>query len=304
MSEELLLGSHVGMKAPDMFLGSAKEAAANDETAFMVYTGAPQNSRRKPLDELEIPAGKEYMHSHGLREVVVHAPYIINLANTKKPQSFGFAVDFLRKEVERSEAMGATQIVLHPGSHVGAGVDAGLQQIIKGLNQVINPEQQIQIALETMAGKGTELGTSFEQLQTIIAGVEHPEKLSVTFDTCHTYDAGYDVKDDFAGVLAEFDRVIGLERLKVIHLNDDKNPLGSHKDRHENIGFGTIGFPALNAIAHDEKLAAVPKIMETPAIKVNDKVKVDPHGAEVAMLRNQQFDPEMIQKLTTAALED
>ncbi|USS87384.1 deoxyribonuclease IV [Fructilactobacillus hinvesii] len=301
MSDELLIGSHVGMKSPKMFLGSAEEAAGNDETAFMVYTGAPQNSRRKPLAELQIPAGKEYMRNHDLKEVVVHAPYIINLGNTKKPHSFAFAVDFLRKEIERSEAMGATQIVLHPGSHVGAGVDAGLQQIIKGLNQVITPDQKIQIALETMAGKGTELGTSFEQLQTIIAGVEHNEKLSVTFDTCHTYDAGYDVKDDFAGVMAEFDRVIGLDRLKVIHLNDDKNPLGSHKDRHENIGFGTIGFAALNAIAHDSKLKDVPKIMETPAIKVNDKVKVDPHGAEVAMLRQQTFDSQMIEKLTAAA---
>ncbi|WP_420842972.1 deoxyribonuclease IV [Fructilactobacillus carniphilus] len=301
MSDELLLGSHVGLKAPKMFLGSAEEAAGNDETAFMVYTGAPQNSRRKPLDELQIPAGKEYMHSHNLQEVVVHAPYIINLANTKKPHSFDFAVDFLRKEIERSEALGATQIVLHPGSHVGAGIDAGLQQIIKGLNQVITPEQKIQIALETMAGKGTEVGTTFEQLQTIIAGVDHDEKLSVTFDTCHMYDAGYDVKDDFAGVLAEFDQVIGLDRLKVIHLNDDKNPLGSHKDRHENIGFGTIGFTALNAIAHDPKLATVPKIMETPAIKVNDKVKIDPHGAEVAMLRRQEFDPEMIEKLIATA---
>ncbi|KRN78949.1 endonuclease 4 [Fructilactobacillus lindneri DSM 20690 = JCM 11027] len=289
------------MKSPKMFLGSAEEAKNDDENVFMVYTGAPQNSRRKPISELNIPAGKEYMQKNGLLEVVVHAPYIINLGNTKKPQSFHFAVDFLKKEIERADAMGATQIVLHPGAHVGAGVEAGLQQVIKGLNEVITPDQNVQIALETMAGKGTELGTTFEQLAEIIAGVDLNDKLSVTFDTCHTYDAGYDVKNDFDGVMHQFDQIIGLDRLKVVHLNDDKNPMGSHKDRHANIGFGTIGFNALDYIAHYQKLAAVPKIMETAPIKINDKVKIDPHKYEIAMLRSQQFDPDMIKKIEASA---
>ncbi|WP_413627368.1 deoxyribonuclease IV [Fructilactobacillus vespulae] len=294
MKNEFLIGSHVSMKAPKMFLGSAKEAEQNDENVFMIYTGAPQNSRRKPLNELKIDEGKRFMQDNGLLEVVVHAPYIINLANTKKPESFSFAVNFLKEEIKRSEALGATQIVLHPGAHVGAGADAGIEQLIKGLNLVISPDQKAQIALETMAGKGTEIGTSFEQLKQIIDGVDHPEKLSVTFDTCHTYDAGYDVKNDFDGVMKEFDQVIGLDRLKVIHLNDDKNDIESHKDRHANIGFGTIGFEALNYIAHYEKLQEIPKIMETPAIKVSDKLKVDPHKYEVAMLKEQSFNSEMI----------
>ncbi len=186
---------------------------------------------------------------------------------------------------------------MHPGAHVGAGEKAGIQQIIKGLNEVITKDQTIQIALETMAGKGTELGTTFEQLATIIAGVTENDKLSVTFDTCHTYDAGYDVRNDFDGVMQHFDDTIGLDRLKVVHLNDDKNPFASHKDRHENIGMGTIGFAALNYIAHYQALAAVPKIMETPAIKVDDTNKIDPHGIEVAMLKQQRFDETAFAKL-------
>ncbi|ETO40881.1 Endonuclease IV [Fructilactobacillus florum 8D] len=297
MDEKFLIGSHVSMKAPKMFLGSAEEATNNQETTFMIYTGAPQNTKRKPLDELKIDEGRNFMATHDLQSVVVHAPYIINLGNPKKPQSFHFAIDFLQQEIKRATALGATQIVLHPGAHVGAGEKAGIQQIIKGLNEVITKDQTIQIALETMAGKGTELGTTFEQLATIIAGVTENDKLSVTFDTCHTYDAGYDVRNDFDGVMQHFDDTIGLDRLKVVHLNDDKNPFASHKDRHENIGMGTIGFAALNYIAHYQALAVVPKIMETPAIKVDDTNKIDPHGIEVAMLKQQRFDETAFAKL-------
>ncbi len=300
--QPFLIGSHVSMNGKTMFLGSAEEAAGFGENVFMVYTGAPQNTVRKPIEKLNAEAGKAYMAAHGLKEVVVHAPYIINLGNTLKPQNFGFGVQFLRAEIERAEAIGAKQIVLHPGAHVGAGPEKAIAQIAKGLNEVIQPDQKAQIALETMAGKGTEVGVTFEQLAEIIDKVSHNEKLSVTFDTCHTNDAGYDVKNDFDGVLNEFDHIIGIDRLKVVHLNDSKNPLGSHKDRHQIIGLGTIGFEALNYIAHHEQLASVPKIMETPILKnpENKRIKYNPHGYEVRMLTEQQFNPHIIEDMKAA----
>lgn len=282
-----------------MFLGSAKEAAGFGENVFMVYTGAPQNTVRKPIEKLNGPAGKAYMAEHNLKEVVVHAPYIINLGNTLKPQNFAFGVQFLQQEIARAEAIGAKQIVLHPGAHVGEGPQKAIDQIAKGLNEVITDNQSTQIALETMAGKGTEVGITFEQLAEIISKVSNNEKLSVTFDTCHTNDAGCDVKNDFDGVLNEFDHIVGLNRLKVIHLNDSKNERGSHKDRHQIIGLGTIGFKALNYIAHHDQLASVPKIMETPILKdqENKRIKYNPHGYEVSMLRKQVFNPSIIEDM-------
>ncbi|MFC6296010.1 deoxyribonuclease IV [Lactiplantibacillus daoliensis] len=290
----LRLGSHVSMKAPEMLLGSAKDAVSYGANTFMVYTGAPQNTRRKPIDELNIPAAKRVMAEHDLQQIVVHAPYIINLGNTKKPGYFEFATDFLVQEIERAEAMGATQLTLHPGAHIGAGADVAIAQIVKGLNTVIRPDQKIQIALETMAGKGTEVGRTFEELAQMIDGVTYNEKLSVTFDTCHTSDAGYNIKDDFDGVLNEFDHVIGIERLKVIHLNDSKNPQGAHKDRHTNIGMGTIGFEALNKVAHEPQLDDVSKILETPYVGEDKKHQVAPYKYEIAMLKAGQFNPNLI----------
>lgn len=291
MENKFIIGSHVSMNGSTMFLGSAKEAESYGENAFMVYTGAPQNTRRKPISELRADEGKAYMKEHGIVSTVVHAPYIINLGNVSKPQNFKFGINFLHDEIQRAEAIGASQIVLHPGSHVGAGADAAIKQIAEGLNEVIDPNQKVQIALETMAGKGTEVGKTFEELAQIIDGVKNNDKLSVTFDTCHTNDAGYDVKNDFDGVLNEFDHVIGLDRLKVVHLNDSKNDFGSHKDRHEIIGLGTIGFDSLNYIAHHDALVDVPKIMETPAVKLDgSKKKLSPHYFEVKILKEQSFN--------------
>lgn len=295
----MLIGSHVSMSGKKMLLGSAEEAASYNATTFMIYTGAPQNTRRKPLEEMNIEAGKAFMVEHGLSDMVVHAPYIINLGNTIKPENFGFAIEFLREEIRRAQALGATQITMHPGAHVSAGVDVGLAQIIKGLNEVLDKDQIPQIALETMAGKGTELGRTFEELATIIDGVTLNEKLSVTLDTCHTNDAGYNVKEDFDGVLEEFDKIIGLDRLKVVHVNDSKNPQGSHKDRHANIGFGTIGFDALNYIVHHEKLVSLPKILETPYVMIGEdkKNKKPPYRFEIEMLKAGVFDPQLLEKI-------
>ncbi|HIX71105.1 MAG TPA: deoxyribonuclease IV [Candidatus Enterococcus stercoravium] len=293
----LLLGSHVSMSGKKMLLGAAEEAAGYGSTTFMIYTGAPQNTRRKPIEDLNIQAGQAFMAEHQLSNIVVHAPYIINLGNTIKPENFGFAVNFLRAEIQRAQALGATQITLHPGAHVGAGVEAGLKQIIKGLNEVLERDQIPQIALETMAGKGTELGRTFEELATIIDGVTFNEKLSVTLDTCHTNDAGYNIREDFDGVLNEFDKIIGLDRLKVVHVNDSKNPQGSHKDRHANLGFGTIGFDALNQVVHHPQLAQLPKILETPYVGEDKKNKRAPYGFEITMLKNQVFEADLLDKI-------
>ncbi|GLB46916.1 putative endonuclease 4 [Philodulcilactobacillus myokoensis] len=292
---DFLIGSHVSMNGKKMLLGSAQEAASYNENTFMIYTGAPQNTRRKPVSELNIKPAHQYMDEHNIKSIVIHAPYIINLGNTKKPRNFTFGVQFLHQEIKRAEAIGAKQVVLHPGSHVGAGADAAIDNIAKGLNEVIEPDQSVQIALETMAGKGTEVGRNFDELAKIIDKVNLNEKLSVTFDTCHTNDAGYDVKNDFDGVLDQFDHTIGLSRLKVVHLNDSKNKMGSHKDRHEIIGLGTIGFKSLNYIAHHPQLTNVPKIMETPALKVDgSKKKLIPHKYEVSMLEKQQFNDHLL----------
>lgn len=289
-----LIGSHVSMKGKEMLLGSAQEAAQYGENVFMIYTGAPQNTRRKSIEDLNIPAAKTFMAAHEQREIVVHAPYVVNLGNTAKPANFQFAISFLTAEVQRAAALGAKQMVLHPGAHVGAGAPAAIAQIAQGLDTILTAaESPVQIALETMAGKGTEVGRSFEELAAIIDATPHNDQLSVCFDTCHTSDAGYAIATDFDGVLNEFDHVIGLDRLKVVHLNDSKNPQGSHKDRHTNIGLGTLGFDVLNAVAHHPQLTTVPKIMETPVIGPDRKHGVNPHGYEVAMLKHQQFNPDL-----------
>jgi len=293
----LKIGSHVSMSGRKMLLGSSEEAASYGESTFMIYTGAPQNTRRKPIEELNIEQAQKHMEENGISDIVVHAPYIINIANTTKPATFELGVNFLQNEIERTEAIGAKQIVLHPGSHVGAGAEAGINKIIEGLNEVIDKNQDVQIALETMAGKGSEIGREFSELEKIISGVTHNEKLSVCMDTCHIHDAGYDVVNDFDGVLDEFDRIIGLDRLKVVHVNDSKNDRGAHKDRHENIGFGYIGFDALKHVIYHPELEALPKILETPYVGEDKKNKKPPYRFEIEMIKNGEFQPDLKDKI-------
>ncbi|MCG3401002.1 deoxyribonuclease IV [Staphylococcus massiliensis] len=293
----MLIGSHVSMNGKKMLQGSAEEAHKYDASTFMIYTGAPQNTRRKSIEDLNIEAGKKAMEEYGLSNLVVHAPYIINIANTQKPHVFELGVDFLQKEIERTEALGAKDIVLHPGSHVGAGVDVGIKRIIEGLNEVLTNDNDVRIALETMAGKGSEIGRSFEEIAQIMEGVNHNERLSVCFDTCHTHDAGYNVKEDFDGVLEEFDKIIGVDRIKVLHVNDSKNPMGAHKDRHENIGFGHIGFDVLNYIVHHDTFKDIPKILETPYVGEDKKNKKPPYKFEIESFRNQTFDMNLKEKI-------
>lgn len=299
---QLKIGSHVGMSGKEMFLGSVKEAVSYGANTLMVYTGAPQNTRRKDVSELNIEAGRAYMKEHGLQDLIIHAPYIINLGNSVKPETFELAVEFLAVELERTKAMGSKILVLHPGAHVGAGEDIGTSQIVKGLNEVLTTDTDVYVTLEAMAGKGSEIGSNFEELARIYDGVHHNDKLRVCFDTCHVHDSGYDIVNDFDGVIEQFDKVLGKDQIAVFHINDSKNPRGAGKDRHENIGFGHIGFDAIHRVVYHPDFESIPKILETPYIpSVEDPKKTfAPYKYEIAMLRNQVFNPKLKEEILAA----
>ena len=275
------------MSGREMMLGSAKEAVSYGADTFMLYTGAPQNTKRRNIAELNIEPAWEYMRAHGIEAFAVHAPYIINLANTVNPATYEIAVEFLALELERTVAMGSHILILHPGSHVGAGVKAGIDRIAQGLNEVLTGTTNCCIALETMAGKGSEIGRSFEELASLYDKVAHSDKLRVCMDTCHLNDAGYDIVHDFDGVIDRFDQLIGKEQIALFHINDSKNARGAMKDRHANIGKGTIGTEALRAIVHHPLFMHLPKILETPyAPDPADPGKtVPPYKEEIALLR-------------------
>lgn len=284
----IYLGSHVDLVAPDYLVSAVKTTLANGANTMMIYTGAPQNSLRKPTEIMHIQPAHALLKEAGipLDKIIVHAPYIINLGNTVNPETATIGVTFLIRELQRVQAMGFSTLVLHPGAHVGAGAPAAIASINERLNQVFAEDNtKVKIALETMAGKGSEVGTTFEEIHQLIALSNYPDRLGVCLDTCHISDAGYDVHD-VDGVLAEFDRIIGLDRLLVVHINDSKNPRGARKDRHENIGYGTIGFETLAKYIHHPKLAHLPKILETPWVEERT-----PYHVEIAMLRQQQFIP-------------
>lgn len=270
------------MKAPRYFLGSIEEALSYGSDACMIYTGAPQNSKRKPVEDLRIEEGVSLLKEAGWspEQVVVHAPYIINLANMLKPDTAYFGREFLAEELRRTQAIGAKYLVLHPGSHLKQGTELGISWIVEGLNQVLDQDEtSVMILLESMAGKGSEIGRSFEELHAIIEQIHLSERVGVCLDTCHLHDAGYDLSD-FDGLMDEFDAIVGLDKLRVFHINDSKNVRGAKKDRHENLGKGEIGFDVLARIVHDPRLESVIKILETPYI--DDK---PPYKEEIAQLR-------------------
>lgn len=287
------------MSGKEMLLGSAKEAFLYGANTFMFYTGAPQNTRRKEISELNIEPAWEYMKTHGIEEIIVHAPYIINLGNAVKPETFELATEFLDKEINRTVACRSHLLILHPGAHVGEGTDIGIAQIIKGLNEVLTRDTDCFIALETMAGKGSEIGRSFEELARIYDGVVYNDKLRVCFDTCHTSDSGYDIIHHFDDIVGEFDRILGKEQIAVFHINDSKNVPGAAKDRHANIGFGEIGFDALNAIVHHKDFENVPKILETPYVPspTKEKKSYAPYKYEIEMLRKGTFNPDLLNRI-------
>lgn len=280
------IGSHVSMSGKEMLLGSVKEALSYGANTFMVYTGAPQNTKRKPVEELNIEAATSYMTENGIIDFIVHAPYIINLANSVNPDIYKLGIDFLAEEINRTAKMGSNVIVLHPGSHVGAGPDVGIDYISTALNEILSKDTPCYIALETMAGKGSEIGRNFEEICRIFDKVHHSEKLRICFDTCHVHDAGYDIINAFDDVIERFNTLLGIENIAAFHINDSKNPCGAMKDRHENIGAGYIGYDCLHRIVHDERFLNVPKILETPYIpnETNPKLSYPPYKREIEWL--------------------
>lgn len=293
-SAPLQIGSHVSMSGREMMLGSVKEALSYDANTFMLYTGAPQNTRRKAVEELRVEEAWQLMKENHMNGFIVHAPYIINLANTIKPETYRLAVDFLSQELERTRRMGSRILILHPGAHVGAGSKAGIRSIIQGLNEVLSQPSGVCIALETMAGKGSEIGRSFEELAAVYDGVKYPERLRVCFDTCHVHDAGYDIVHDLDGVLEQFDRRIGKEQIAVFHINDSKNAKGAAKDRHADIGEGQIGFAPLCRLVHHPDFPGVPRILETPWYPDPEHPgqTLPPYKREIAWLRAKTQQPE------------
>ncbi len=290
----LYIGSHVGFNKNTQLVGSLNEALSYGANTFMFYTGAPQNTTRAPIEDgltleaLTIMKDKNIDYS----KVIVHAPYIINLCNEN---NFEFSVRFLTEEIERVNKLGIKYLVLHPGSHVGLGIDTGISNIIKGLNivlQNVKDFNQVTILLETMAGKGSEVGSRLEELKEIIDKIDDKNHMGVCLDTCHLHDAGYDLIN-FDSFLEKFDKLIGIAKIGCIHVNDSKNDISSHKDRHENIGFGKIGFNTLLNIIYHEKLKEIPKILETPYI---DKI-YPPYKWEIEMIKKKEFDKELIEKI-------
>lgn len=288
----LILGCHVSYKKDSQLLGSLNEALGYGANTFMFYTGAPQNTSRYPInDNLTLEAFKKMKEiGFDYSKVVVHAPYIVNLANDDEVK-FNFAVQFLKDELKRCSQLGIKNVVLHPGSHVGIGIDAGIFNIARGLNMVLG-DVDVKILLETMAGKGSEIGSKLEEIKRIIDLVEDKKHIGVCIDTCHLSDAGYNLRD-FDSFLNKFDEVIGIEKIGCVHVNDSKNDLGSHKDRHENIGFGKVGFETLLQIIYNKRLENIPKILETPYV---DR-EYPPYKFEIEMIKNKKFDEELISKI-------
>ena len=290
----LILGSHVGFKKDTQVLGSLKEALSYGANTFMFYTGAPQNTARYPIQDGLTLEALALMKEHNIdySKVIVHAPYIINLCNEEK---FEFSVNFLTEEVNRCNQLGVRYLVLHPGSHVGLGIEKGIENIIKGLNMVftnVGKSNNIIILLETMAGKGSEVGSKLEEIKAIIDGVEDKEHIGVCLDTCHLSDGGYDI-ENFDEFLNNFDKLIGINKIGCVHVNDSKNEKGDHKDRHENFGFGNVGFDTLLNVIYNERLENVPKILETPYV---DK-DYPPYKYEIEMIKNKKFDEDLLEKI-------
>lgn len=295
----MILGSHVRF-GKEQLLGATKEAISYGANAFMFYTGAPQNTIRSEIDLSLLDAAKLLMHENNILidHVICHAPYIINLANKEKIDSWNFSISFLKKEIKRCEMMGIKYIVVHPGSSVKHTKEEGLQNIIEGLNYVIEDNSHCMILLETMAGKGSECGSKLEEIKLIIDGV-NSKNIGVCLDTCHLNDAGYDISN-FDNFLELFDEIIGIDKIKCIHVNDSKNILNAHKDRHANFGFGTIGFANLLNVINHSKLKDVPKILETPYVSKNDMEKaltIPPYKLEIEMIKLGQFNENLINDL-------
>lgn len=292
VENKLIIGSHVSFNKEGQLITSVKEAISYGSTTFMFYTGAPQNTNRCEIDDLKTLDALKLMKENNIdiKNVIVHAPYIINFAN---PNNLDFSISFLKDELKRVDKLGVNYIVLHPGSHVGLGVSKGTTNIVKGLTEVLkNDHSNVTILLETMAGKGSEIGSNFNEIKVILDGLNNSNRIGVCLDTCHLNDSGYDI-EKFDEILDEFDNIIGINKIKCIHINDSKNIKGSHKDRHENIGLGTIGFDNLINVIYNDKLKDIPKILETPYINGD----YPPYKFEIEMIKNKKFNSKLIENI-------
>ena len=299
------IGSHVSNNGSKMLIGSVEEILSYGGNCLMVYLGAPQNTFRKPIENQNAPQAIALAKEFGINgeDIIVHAPYIVNLAQMDDDK-FNFAISFIAKELRGVDRIGAKYLVLHPGAHMGVGTEMGLKRISNGINQILDLTKDCKsvIAIETMAGKGTECGKTFEEIKTIIDGIDNKNRIGVCLDTCHIHDSGYDIVNDYEGVINKFEEVVGIHYLKVIHINDSKNARGSHKDRHENIGFGYLGFDTINKICNDHRFEKIPKILETPYVEVNKNLSYPQYKYEIEMIQNGKFDSELIDKIKQYAV--
>ncbi len=297
----LLIGSHVSFTSKEQLVISVKEAISYGANSFMFYTGAPQNTKRCKIDyDLTLKARNLlYDNNIELKNIVVHAPYIINLANNEKEDNYRFAIKFLKEEINRVSMLGIEKLVLHPGSYVNLDLETGINNVINALNEVIAPNQSVKICLETMAGKGSEICFDINHIKRIIDKVKYSDKLMVCLDTCHLNDAGYDMSK-FDEFLDEFDKLIGIDKIGCVHVNDSKNIIGSHKDRHENIGYGTIGFDALLNVIYNKRLDNIPMILETPYVSDEDGNKrvYPPYKFEIDMIKDKKFNKNLYDDIT------
>lgn len=296
----LIIGSHVSF-GKNQLLGATQEAISYGSNTFMFYTGAPTNTVRKDIENKYTQEAIKLMEENGIdiNNVVCHAPYIVNLGNKTDPSKYEFSKEFIKKELMRCDEMGITKMVLHPGNAIGITTEEGLNNIADALNDILDGTTKCLLLLETMAGKGTECGRTTEELAYIINKVNRKEQLGVCLDTCHLNDGGYDIKE-FDKYLDEFDKLIGIDKIKCVHINDSKNEQGSHKDRHANFGLGSLGFDTLINVIYNERLTNVPKILETPYIGDTDDSKerlYPPYKYEIEMIRNKQFDSTFLDKI-------
>ena len=292
----LIIGSHVGFKQTQL-LGSVKEALSYNANTFMFYTGAPQNTQRSEINSDLTKEAHNLMKENNIdiNNIICHAPYIVN-PSSNDPEKRDFAINFLTSELKRCELLGVNKIVVHPGSAVSETREEAINNIIYVINSILSNDINVTILLETMAGKGNEMGINLDELKAIIDNTDNQDKIGVCLDTCHLNDAGYDL-NNFDSYLDEFDKLIGINKIGCIHINDSKNEINSHKDRHENIGIGTIGFNTLINIIYNEKLENIPKILETPYVGDYDDDKnrlYPPYKYEIDMIRNKEFNNNLL----------
>lgn len=292
------IGSHVSNSGDEMLALAASQAVKFKENCFMIYLGAPQNTYRKDLLKMNVSKFKDIIDKNNIKieDVIVHAPYIVNLAQGN-PEKRNFAIEFITKELKIMAQIGCKYMVIHPGNHVDQGIDTGLELIVDSFKKIIENtnNDNTYLLIETMAGKGSECCFEFSQIAKILKAV-NSDRLMVCFDTCHVHDAGYDIKNDYQGVMNEFDNLIGLDKIAVFHINDSMNVCGARKDRHANIGFGNIGFETLMKFINDERFIDVPKILETPYVKSNDD-SYPPYKYEIEMIRSGVFDNQLLEKI-------